>query len=219
MTVNIKGSIISNDAKWIYDWLEMDSTCPKDVESALASAENDEAIEVNINSPGGSIFAASEIYALLRQRECHIHVVGLAASAASVIMCAGHCDISPTAMVMIHNVSSYAEGDYRTFAHESDVCRSASEAMAAAYVEKTGMSMEEVMALMDEEKWFTAEEAVKVGLCDEITDQGMALVASLAPIIPAEVVCKFKEKLDAADAARIEYGKLCAELAKLEVIE
>lgn len=219
MTVNIKGSIISNDAKWIYDWLEMDSTCPKDVETALEAAEEGEAIEVNINSPGGSIFAASEIYTMLRKKKCSIHVVGLAASAASVIMCAGHCDISPTAMVMIHNVSSYAEGDYRTFAHESDVCRSASESVAAAYVEKTGMKLDEVMALMDEEKWFTAEEAVKIGLCDEITDQGMSLVASLAPIIPAEVVCKFKEKLDAADAARVEYGKLCAELARLEVIE
>lgn len=195
MRIPIKGTIISNSSKWIYDWLDMESTCPRDVETALASA-GAEGLDVDINSCGGEIFAGGEIYNLLLNATVpvRIHVVGLAASAASVIMCAGECDIAPTAMVMIHNVSSRCAGDYRDFAHEAEVCDKATESMAQAYVKKTGRDVSEFRALMDRETWMTAQEAVDCGLCDRIAgagEGGLQLVATAAPVIPNEALAKF----------------------------
>lgn len=65
---------------------------------------------------------------------------------------------------MIHNVSSYAAGDYNDMAHESGVLLKASKAVATAYRLKTGMSEDELIGLMDKETWFTADEAVKKAL-------------------------------------------------------
>ena len=170
MKINIKGTIIRNDYKRAYDFFKIENTCPNDVSAALENAKG-ELIDVYINSGGGEITSASEIYAMLTAyRNIKIHVVGMAASAASVIMCAGDCDISPTSMVMIHNVSSWAEGDYNTMSHESQVLLTATKAMAAAYVAKTGKSENDFLKLMNEEKWFTAKEAVEIGLCDRIAN-------------------------------------------------
>ena len=69
LTINIKGDIISNDDKWIYDWFEMDATCPRDVTDILNSAAVDEEIEVLVNSGGGSVMAGQEIYSALKQKK------------------------------------------------------------------------------------------------------------------------------------------------------
>ena len=120
--INIKGTIISSDEAWIYDWLGIENVTPKVVHDAIAKA-NGEKLDVYVNSGGGDIFAASEIYESLRsyKGDVKIHVVGLAASAASVIACARESEIAPTAMFMVHNVSSYAEGDYRDMNHQAEV--------------------------------------------------------------------------------------------------
>ena len=104
-TIQIKGTIISNDERWIYDWFEWEATAPKDV----ILPETGEPIEVHINSGGGDVYAGSEIYTALRsyQGDVTVKIVGIAASAASVIAMAGDTvEISPTAQIMIHNVSS-----------------------------------------------------------------------------------------------------------------
>lgn len=168
MKVNIKGTIIRNEYKKMYDYFGIEATCPNDVVSILEEAKG-EPVDVYINSGGGEIFSATEIHAALRQYgNIRIHVVGMAASAASIIMCAGECDISPTSMVMIHNVQSWAEGDYNAMNHESQVLQTATKAMAAAYTMKTGKPEKEFLKLMNEEHWFTAKEAVDIGLCDRI---------------------------------------------------
>ena len=108
MKINVKGTIIPNDDQWIYDLFDIDATSPAKVSKGItAAAEKDEPLEVYINSGGGDIFAASEIYSAIREYsgDVKIHVVGLAASAASVIACAGKSDISPTAQIMVHKVS------------------------------------------------------------------------------------------------------------------
>ena len=115
--------------------------------------------------------AATEIYTSIREHKDNvtIHVSGMAASAATIIMCAAESEISPTAMVMIHNVSSAAYGNHKDFEHQSDVLRTADKAVCQAYTEKTGKTEEEFLQLMDSEKWFTAKEAVEIGLCDRIS--------------------------------------------------
>lgn len=222
MKIDIKGTIIRNDDKWIYDFFDMTSTCPRDVLAALGQAKGEE-IDVFINSPGGNVFAGSEIYSALRSATgtVRIHVVGLAASAASVIMCAGHCDISPTAMVMIHNASAYLEGnyDYIDMQQNADALNAASRALCSAYVEKTGRTESEFMELMSQEKWFTAQEAVDIGLCDEISSAesgGMKLVATAAPIIPMAVAKKIKTMQDDMEREKAAYFSACSRFARLE---
>lgn len=194
-TINIKGPIISDGDKWIYDFFDEPSCCPADISNALESLADDETVQVVINSPGGDIFAASEIYDILASNNIKIKVV-YAASAASYIACACESEIVQTGMLMIHNVSSYAAGDYNDMAHSSDVLLKASKAIASAYRKKTGMSEDEIISMMDKETWLTADEAVEKGFIDKISDyqsdSNVKLAASLSGLIPAKIVAELK---------------------------
>ncbi|SKB35931.1 ATP-dependent Clp endopeptidase, proteolytic subunit ClpP [Acetoanaerobium noterae] len=202
--VRIAGVIISNDQKWIYDWFEMDSFCPNDLRKAIT--DEYETIEVEINSGGGSVFAGSEIYTALKNHkgQVNVSIVGLAASAASVIAMAGKTvKMSPTAQFMVHNVSAQGEGDYRDMQHMADILKTANETVASAYILKTGKSKDEILAMMDKETWLTAEKAKEYGFIDEVMftndDSKFQLLANFMPnIIPTNVIEKMvKEKAQA----------------------
>lgn len=202
--VRIAGVIISNDQKWIYDWFEMDSFCPNDLRKAIT--DEYETIEVEINSGGGSVFAGSEIYTALKNHkgQVNVSIVGLAASAASVIAMAGKTvKMSPTAQFMVHNVSAQGEGDHRDMQHMADILKTANETIASSYILKTGKSKDEILAMMDKETWLTAEKAKEYGFIDEVMftndDSKFQLVANFMPnIIPTNVIEKMvKEKAQA----------------------
>lgn len=217
MDLRVCGTVVGNDDKWIYDFLGWDAVCPNDVLKAISDAKG-EKLDVYINSPGGNIFAGSEIYSALRAyaHGVVIHITGLAASAASVIACAGKSDISPTAMIMVHNVSSTASGDWRDMKKESETLKTANSAMAAAYCTKTGMSEADALALMNRETWLNANDAVKLGLVDSITNSAdnsnnMELVASsFGNYIPRESINKLSALIKEADFlnAKIKYLNL-----------
>lgn len=205
--LKIHGDIISNDNKWIYDWLDYDSTCPRDVEKAINQA-NGETLEVEINSGGGEIFAGSEIYGLLRKYgNVDITITGLAASAASVIAMAGHSKMVPTAMMMIHNVSTGARGDHNVMKHTAQTLEVANEAIASAYVSKTNMSMKEALELMNVETWFSAQQAKEKGLVDEImfenNTHSNVMVNSLTSI-PPQLIDTIRNKLKQEQIKDIE---------------
>ena len=167
--IDIKGYIIGNDSKAVYDWLGLESTCPNDVLKKLNKA-NGKDVEVYINSGGGDIFAGSEIYTALRGYKGNviINIVGLAASSASVIAMAGYSKISPTALFMIHNVSTYASGDYKALEKEAGTLKIANKSISNAYKEKTGLNDNELLKLMDNETWLTAEQCVELKFVDEV---------------------------------------------------
>lgn len=168
--INIKGDIISNDMKWIYDWLGYESTCPKDVCNAISEAAGDEII-FKINSGGGSIDAASEIYTEIRSYngKTTSRILGIAASAASVIATACYCEMSPTALFMMHNVSTGGvSGDHNDMEHQAEILKTADKTIAAAYVAKTGKSEKEILDLMEQETWVDAVRALELGLIDKI---------------------------------------------------
>ena len=169
MKISIRGPIVSSNQHRFYQWYGMEATSPKSVADALASG-NGERAEVEINSGGGEIFAASEIYTALRNYAggVHIRIVGLAASAASIIAMVGESEMTPTGMMMIHNVQSSADGDYRQMEHTAGVLRDANHAIISAYVAKTGRPEAEIAAMMDAETWITAERAVELGLVDRV---------------------------------------------------
>lgn len=168
--ININGSIVPNDEKWIYDWYEMDAVCPKDVQTIIDSA-NGEKIEVEISSGGGDIFAGADIYAALKmyKGEVEITIPSLAGSAASEIAMAGKNRMMPSALIMVHNVSVYgASGDYHDMDKISEMLKKANQSIANTYMTKSGMNQDEVLEMMDKTTWMTAQDAKEKGLIDEI---------------------------------------------------
>ncbi len=167
--IDIKGEIINSNNQWIYDWLGMEATSPKKISDALRDAGGED-VEIHINSPGGDVFAGSEIYTLLRaySGKVKVKILGIAASAASVIAQAGESEISPTGMFMIHNVKTWSSGDYRDMEYTAEALRAANESIINAYVAKTGMTQEELQGLMDRETYMAAAQAVEYGFVDKI---------------------------------------------------
>ena len=197
MKIDIKGVIVPNDDKEIYDWFGYDAVCPKDVAEGLEKA-NGQAVDVYINSDGGDVFAGSEIYSALREYgNVNLHVVGRAISAASLVLCAGKSDITPSGVVMLHNVSMYGvSGDYHEMDKASEVLKKLNESIAIAYHEKTGKSRDELLEIMNRETWMHADDAVKAGIVDNIT-QGKQQFAAVygSPLIPRSTIEKIRNTL------------------------
>lgn len=199
MKVEIKGTIVPNDYKDIYDWLGWTATCPRDILDAIAKA-NGEPIDVEINSGGGDVDSASEIYAALKSYpSTRIHIVGVCASAASMIAMAGWSEMVSTGRMMVHRASTYAEGNYHTMDRISEALRKADRAIASAYVAKSGMSEQEVLDMMDKVTWLTAQEAVDKKLVDRVmfaeNTTAEPLAASASGLLPREVVNKIRTLL------------------------
>lgn len=201
--------MIPNDYKWFYDWFEEDSTCPRDVQKVLDAVADGDEIEVYINSPGGVIDVGSEIYTLLRgQNNVKIYITGEACSAASIVAMAGYCEMSPTALMMVHCVSSGVRGNHSDMEHMAEVLRTADRALCTAYVAKTGMSETEALELMEHETWLTAEQAKERGLIDTIMFEEpeiMPLVAGPLFVLPGkEQMEKVKRMMEEADESKNE---------------
>ena len=184
MEIDVRGDIIGNDDKWIYDWLEWDSTCPDDVKSALQTMPAGEKLIVNINSGGGSVMAGQEIYSLLHGRkDVEIHIQSLAGSAASVIAMANTCKMSPVATIMIHNVSmSGASGDYHDMQKNAEILKTMNSALAEAYIAKTGKTKDEILKMMDKETWITAGQALEMGFVEEVEELQTQITNSICGI-------------------------------------
>ena len=128
-------------------------------------------ITVWINSPGGDVFAAAQIYNMLRDYKGHVTVKidGLAASAASVIAVAGDTVlVSPVAMMMIHNPATLAMGNTKDMEAAIAMLNEVKESILNAYVDKTGLSRNKLSKMMDDETWFNAKKAVEFGFADKV---------------------------------------------------
>lgn len=216
--IEVKGTIVGNADKWIYEWFGMDATCPKDVNAAISEA-NGEPLLVEINSGGGDVFAGSEIYTALKAYAgtVEINIVGLAASAASVIAQAGHSRISPTALFMVHNVSGSAAGDFHDMQQEAEILQTANKAVAAAYLEKTGKSMEELLGIMDAETWMDAQKAVEYGFVDEVMFASAPTLTNGIGVLPAQTIHKLKDLLPARGEENTEVKTVTAKLKLLRL--
>lgn len=220
MKINVKGAIVPNNDKWIYDMLEMDATSPKDVFDALSSTDED--VEVIINSGGGDVFSGSEIYTALKEHPSNVNVkvVGVAASAASVIAMAGSkIEMSPTAQMMIHNASSIAVGDNREMQTAYNMLTSANKAVANAYIAKTGKSEQEITDLMNEETWFSADTAVEQGFADSkmFDESAPRLVANSGQMLSNDAVSRIATLMSKTPEVNIDVEQIANKvIEKLE---
>ncbi|WP_100618755.1 head maturation protease, ClpP-related [Bacillus cereus] len=133
-----------------------------------------EKIHVHINSGGGSAFDGVAICNQLKQHSAEIivHIDGWAASAASVIAMAGDKIIMPSnTMMMIHQASTFEYGNADLFEKTARDLRKIDSALAASYKKRFVGTDEELKQLLKDETWLTAEEAVALGLADEIADE------------------------------------------------
>lgn len=149
-------------------WFENDIT-PAMFRSELQKHSGD--VTVFINSPGGDVFAASQIYTMLRNHpgKVTVKIDGIAASAASVVAMAGdETLISPTGMLMIHDPMTLAYGNKADMEQTITMLEEVKESILNAYVQKSHQSRETLSQLMSEETWMNAEKALELGLVDGI---------------------------------------------------
>ena len=128
-------------------------------------------ITVWINSPGGDVYAAAQIYNMLMEYkgDVTVKVDALAASAASVIAMAGTTVLmSPPSLMMIHNPITVAIGDSKEMQKAGEMLNEVKEGIMNAYEIKTGMDRKKISHLMDAERWFNAKKAVELGFADGI---------------------------------------------------
>ncbi|MDZ4414866.1 Clp protease ClpP [Bacillus cereus] len=155
-----------------------------------------EKIHVHINSGGGSAFDGVAICNQLKQHSAEIivHIDGWAASAASVIAMAGDKIIMPSnTMMMIHQASTFEYGNADLFEKTARDLRKIDSALVASYKKRFVGTDEELKQLLKDETWLTAEEAVALGLADEIADE--IEIDDTQEDEEVEVVENFKEDL------------------------
>ncbi|MFS9030124.1 head maturation protease, ClpP-related [Streptococcus anginosus] len=161
-TLRIEGQIA--DETWFGD-----EVTPQLFKNDLLAGTGD--ITLWINSPGGDVFAAAQIYNMLMDYQGDVHVIidGLGASAASVIAMAGTTvSMSPVAMMMIHNPWTFAQGEAKDMAKVIEMLGEIKESIINAYELRTGLSRTKISHLMDSESWFNAKKAVELGFADKV---------------------------------------------------
>ena len=149
-------------------WFDDDVTPQMFKEELLDGSGN---ITVWINSPGGDVFAAAQIYNMLMEYkgDVTVKVDALAASAASVIAMAGTTVLmSPVAVMMIHNPMTIAIGDSKEMQKAGEMLDEVKESIMNAYEIKTGLNRTKISHLMDAESWFNAKKAMELGFADGI---------------------------------------------------
>ena len=117
------------------------------------------------------VFAAAEIYTMIRDypHNVTVRIASIAASAASVIAMAGNTvQMSPTALLMVHDPSTIAMGNARDMEKAIATLNEVKESIINAYMAKTGLSHNRISKLMSDETWINAKKAVELGFADEI---------------------------------------------------
>ena len=148
-------------------------------------------VTVYINSPGGDVFAASEIYAMLMERkgDVTVKIDALAASAASIIaMAGGTVLMAPTAYLMIHDPMTAVIGNRNELKQAIKTLDEIKEGLINAYELKTGLARDEISRLMEQETWLSAYSAMELGFADGLMGEEEK-EEKAAPAAAASKVC------------------------------
>lgn len=182
----IYGAIVDTDE----ERESFEDVTPTQFRAFIAKLEEGEELQIAINSPGGSVYGGIAISNMIRQLSANGHkttayVEGLAASIASVIMCA--CDkviMGESSLVMIHNCWSVVQGDSNTLRKEADTMDVMNDAIISFYKSKFDLSAEVLKQMMDEETWFSGREAQDFMFnCEVMPDEsGFNIAAKLKAI-------------------------------------
>ena len=150
-----------------------DEITPQMFRDELYAEDGD--ITLWVNSPGGNVFAAAEIYTMIRDYPGNVtvRIASIAASAASVVAMAGNVvQISPTGLIMVHDPSTIAMGNAKDMEKAISTLNEVKESIINAYAFKTGLTRNRISKLMSDETWLNAKKAVELGFADEILFEG-----------------------------------------------
>ena len=189
-----------------YDYWSGEGVTAKRIAGALR-AMGKGPVTVNVNSPGGDMFEGLAIYNLLREHdgEVTIKVLGLAASAASIIAMAGDkVQIARAGFLMIHNAWVMAVGNRNDLADVAATLAPFDDAMASIYAARTGEDAKAMAKLMDAETWIGGEAAIEGGFADEL--------------LASDQVEKGAGKASASAVRRIEAGLRASGMPKSEAM-
>ncbi len=187
---------------------------PKIVDAILRKADGAD-INVNINSPGGDFFDGLAIYTLLKEYDGNVtvNVIGMAASAASVVALAGKTiNIAKAAFFMIHNAWSIAIGNRHDMAAISDMLGQFDEAMTSLYADATGMDKRAVGKMMDSETWIVGADAVEQGFATALLGEEEVKVEESLKNDYSPAMRKVDVELAKAGMPRSERRELMKEL-------
>ena len=175
MRVTLNGCVVSDDDKWLYDWFGVQAFTPGMVRQAIQDNPEGEDLIFEVNSPGGYVEAGHEMYSVLRSAHGRIHTVAevqsVAASAASVMICGcDHVAIGPASQLMIHLPAVQTSGNVHTHQASIRMLESTRTAILNAYELrcKGKTSRAQLEEMVEQESWFSAQDAVAAGLADSI---------------------------------------------------
>ena len=189
-----------------YDYWTGEGVTARRVASALR-ALGAGPVTVNVNSPGGDMFEGLAIYNLLREHkgDVTVKVLGVAASAASIIAMAGDTvQIARAAFFMVHNSWVVASGNRNDLRETADWLEPFDAAMADIYVARTGADTKAIAKLMDAESWIGGSAAVEQGFADEL--------------LPSDQVGQGDAKAQAHAARRLEAALRASGIPKSEAM-
>lgn len=156
-------------------------------------------LTVYLNSPGGSVMDANVIYAALKRHKASVNIVidGWALSAASLIAMAGDTvEIGQRSLMMLHNPRTFAEGDAIALRKAGDVLDKIKAGMVDTYNARMKLAPDSVATILDNETWYSASEAVAMGLADSVIPDSAA---------PAAVPAKIRNQFSFVPAAYAAY--------------
>lgn len=172
-------NIVSNDDNtediYIYGditswpWLESDVSSYR-LANKIAQIPVDKHITVHINSYGGEVAEGLAIYNVLKGRDVTTYCDGFAASAASIVFCAGKNRImNRSSLLFIHNAIGYYRGNSDDLEKGAEDLKKMNEVIRAAYIESgVNLTEEELEEMMKREEWILPEDAVKYNFATEI---------------------------------------------------
>ena len=158
-------------------WWDDDATDAASLARDLEEAGSVSEIEVHLNSPGGVAFDGVAILNVLRDNPARVtvYVDGLAASAASIVAMAGdEIIMGRGAQLMIHDASIMTWGNAAQLRKDAGVLDTLSDSMAAVYADRAGGDAASWRTVMQDETWYTAQEAVDAGLADRVSSKDSA---------------------------------------------
>lgn len=152
------------------DWWTGGGVTAKKVAAQLR-AIGDRPVEVQINSPGGDMFEGLAIYNVLREhpQDVTVKVMGMAASAASIIAMAGDTvQIGAASFLMIHNCWVYAAGNRNDMLEVAEYLAPFDQAMADVYAQRSGQKVADCVKWMDAETYMSGSVAIDRGFADTL---------------------------------------------------
>lgn len=212
----------------IYDEIGFWGVQAADFRSQLGAVKSDD-IDVEINSPGGDVFAGVAIYNMLKLsgKKINVKVMGVAASAASLIAMAGDTIQMPkNTFMMVHNPWGVSMGNADDMRETADLLEKIGTSMLATYAAKTGLPDDALKEMLAVDTWMTADEALASGFATEVIDaiEAKAAFDMERADLPAHIkavyasvkppVEKTPEQIEEEERVRAETERLAAEAAK-----